>query len=94
MACGAHHRFQRTSKEGESTSSDRTAARVGGVLCIIATVAIVASLPFIGSFESADFLTELAANETQVMVGVLVQLAWVFAVMFIPVVFFPFLKPR
>jgi len=72
--------------------SDKTAARVGGVLYIIATVAIIASFPFIGAFESADFLTELAADETQVVVGMLVQLAWVFAVMFIPVVFFRFLK--
>ncbi len=72
--------------------SYKTAARVGGVLYIIATVAIIASFPFIGSFESADFMTELAANEAQVVVGMLVQLAWVFAVMFIPVVFFPFLK--
>jgi hypothetical protein len=62
------------------------------VLYIIATVAIIASFPFVMSFESADFLTELAANETQVVLGMLVQLAWVFSVMFIPVVFFPFLK--
>jgi hypothetical protein len=72
--------------------SYKSLARVGGVLYIIATVAIIASFPFIGAFESADFMTELAANETQVVLGMLVQLAWVFAVMFIPVVFFPVLK--
>lgn len=72
--------------------SYRMAARVGGVLYIIATVAIIASFPFVGAFESADFLTELAANETQVILGMMVQLGWVFAVMFIPVVFYPVLK--
>lgn len=72
--------------------SYKTAARIGGVLYIIATVAIIASFPFIGSFDSEDFLSEIAANEGQVIVGMLIQLAWVFAVMFIPVVLFPVLK--
>lgn len=73
-------------------TSLRTNAKVGGVLYIIASVAIIASFPFVGAFESADFLTELAANEDQVLLGMLVQLAWVFSVMFIPVVFYPALK--
>lgn len=72
--------------------SFRVAARVGGVLYIIATVAIIASSPFVGSFESPDFLTDIAADENQVLLGMLIQLAWVFSVMFIPVVLYPVLK--
>ena len=70
----------------------KTEARVAGVLYIIATVAIVASGPFLGSTDSSDFLTEAADDENQVMLGTLLQLAWVFSVMFIPVVLYPVLK--
>lgn len=70
----------------------RTEARAAGVLYIIATVAIVASGPFVGSTGSSDFLTEAAGAKNQVMVGTLLQLAWVLSVMFIPVVLYPVLK--
>ena len=70
----------------------KTEARVAGVLYIIATMAIVASGPFVGSTDSADFLSETAGDENQLMVGSLLQLAWVFSVMFIPVVLYPVLK--
>ena len=72
--------------------SFRSAARVAGVLYIIASVAIVASGPFVGSTDSMDFLTDAVADERQVMVGTLLQLGWVLAVMFIPVVLYPVLK--
>jgi hypothetical protein len=75
-------------------SSPKTAARVAGVLYIIATVAIVASGPFVGSTDSPEFLTEAAAEEKQVMLGTLLQLAWVLSVMFIPVVLYPVLRPH
>jgi hypothetical protein len=70
----------------------RPTARAAGVLYIIATVAIIASGPFVGSTDSLDFLTEAAAEENQVMLGTLVQLAWVLSVMFIPVALYPVLK--
>jgi hypothetical protein len=70
----------------------RTEARIGGVLYIIATVAIVASGPFVGSTDSIDFLSDAAGEENRVLVGTLLQLAWVFSVMFIPVVLYPVLK--
>jgi hypothetical protein len=73
-------------------NSHKTAARVAGVLYIIATVAVIASGPFVGSTDSLDFLTEAAAEEYQVMLGTLLQLAWVLSVMFIPVVLYPVLK--
>lgn len=73
-------------------NSYKTAARVAGVLYIIATVAIIASGPFVGSTDSLDFLTEVAAEENHVMLGTLLQLAWVLSVMFIPVVLYPILK--
>ncbi len=70
----------------------RAAARVAGVLYIVATVSIIASGPFVGSTDSLEFLTEIAAEENRVMLGTLIQLAWVFSVMFIPVVLYPVLK--
>jgi hypothetical protein len=73
--------------------SHKIEARVAGVLYIIATVAIVASGPFVGATDSLEFLTEVAAEENQVMLGTLLQLAWVLSVMFIPVVLYPVLKP-
>ena len=73
-------------------NSYRTAARLAGVLYIVASVAIVASGPFVGATDSLDFLTDAAAEEHRVMVGTMLQLCWVLAVMFIPVVLHPVLK--
>jgi hypothetical protein len=70
----------------------RTTARLAGVLYLLATVTIVASGPLVGSVESLDFLTEAVTEENQVVLGSLVQLGWVFSVMFIPVVLYPVLK--
>lgn len=72
--------------------TERQAARVAGVLYIAATVTIVASGPLVTSTDSLDFLTEAAADEHQVILGSLIQLGWVFSVMFIPVVLYPVLK--
>ena len=47
--------------------SHKTQARAAGVLDIIATVAIVASSPFLGSTDSLDFLTEAAAEERHLL---------------------------
>ncbi|MCB0994898.1 MAG: DUF4386 domain-containing protein [Acidimicrobiales bacterium] len=67
-------------------------ARAAGILYIIATGAIIASAPFVGSTDSVEFLSNSAAEENQVMLGTLLQLAWVLSVMFIPVVLFRVLK--
>ncbi len=79
-------------RKGMTVHSYRAAARISGVLYIVATVAIIASGPFMGSTDSLGFLTEAAAEENQVMIGTLIQLAWVLSVMFIPVVLYPVLK--
>jgi hypothetical protein len=78
--------------EATAMHAHRGRARLAGVLYIIASVAIVASGPFVGSTDSLDFLTEAAGDERQVMLGTLFQLAWVLSVMFIPVVLYPVLK--
>ena len=72
--------------------SDKAHARAAGVLYIIASVAIVASGPFVGSTDSVEFLTDAAAEDDQVMLGTMLQLAWVLSVLFIPVVLYPVLK--
>jgi hypothetical protein len=67
-------------------------ARIVGVLFITATVAVILSGPFIGSLDTPDYLVDVAANQDQVLIGMLIQLIWAFAVVGISVVLFPILK--
>lgn len=78
--------------ENAGPKSYKTTARVAGVLYIIATVAIIASGPFVSSTDTLDFLTDGAAAENRIWFGTILQLAWVLSVMFIPVVLYPVLK--
>ncbi len=79
--------------------SDKTSARIVGVLFIIATAAPILTAPFIGFLGGgvlgepvADYLVRVSANELQVFIGLLIELIWVLAVVGIPVVLFPILK--
>lgn len=80
------------SKRTVTAGAFRTQARIAGVLYIIASAAIVVSGAFVGSMDSIDFLTYAAGEENRVLVGTLLQLAWVLSVMLIPVVLYPVLK--
>ena len=73
-------------------STHTKAARIVGVLFIIATVAVILSGPFIGSLDTPDYLVDVTANQGQVLTGMLIQLIWAIAVVAIPVVLFPILK--
>lgn len=53
------------------TDSNRSIARITGVLFIIATVTVLASTAFLGSASSKDYLTKMADNQGQVEAGVL-----------------------
>jgi hypothetical protein len=79
--------------------SNKTAARIVGVLFIIATLAPILTAPFVGFLgggvmgeTSPDYLVTMSASETQVQIALLIELVWVLAVVGIPVVLFPILK--
>jgi hypothetical protein len=73
-------------------NSHRNTARIVGVLFIIATVASISTLAFIEFLSEPDYLAEVAANEGQVLGGVLVEFIWALSVLGIPVFLFPILK--
>jgi len=72
--------------------SNRKTAIIVGVLFIIATVAPIVSIVFIGSVYDAYYLTAVSANENQVLIGVLLLLAMTAAIVSIPIMMFPVLK--
>ena len=72
--------------------SSRKTAIIVGVLFIIATAAPMISIAFIGSIYDADYLTTVSANESQVLIGVLLLSAMTAAIVSIPIMMFPILK--
>ena len=74
-------------------NTNRKTARIVGVLFIIGTVAgslsVLLSESILGS---PDYLTKIAANETRVVIGALLELVMAAAVVAIPYVIFPILK--
>ncbi|MCP4419307.1 MAG: DUF4386 domain-containing protein [Chloroflexi bacterium] len=68
-------------------------ARTVGILFIIGTVAGILSLVFTGPIlEDPDYLTKIAANETQLIMGTLLILIMGFALAMLPVMLFPIFK--
>ena len=68
-------------------------ARIVGILFIIATVAGVLSLAFLGSpLADPDYLTNFAAYENQVITGAFLDLVGVGAFVSLSIVIFPVLK--
>ena len=72
--------------------SHRNTARIVGVLFIIATVASISTIAFVGFLTEPDYLAEVAANEGQVLGGVMVEFIWALSVLAIPVFLFPILR--
>jgi len=77
----------------------RNTARIVGILFIIATVAPISTIFFLGFLGGAvsgepipDFLVNVSTNEMQVIIGMLIELIWALAVVGIPVMLFPILK--
>jgi len=73
-------------------NSNRKTAIIVGVLFIIATVAPITSILFIGSIYEPDYLTAVSANENQVLIGALLWLVMTAAIVSIPIFMFPILK--
>ncbi len=73
-------------------STYRKNAIIAGALWIIGTVAGVLSLPFLGIIDKPDYLTKIAANENQVIIGALLLLIMAFACAGIAICLYPILK--
>jgi len=75
--------------------SDKTTARVVGILFIVATAAAVCSNIILNPLrDDLDYLTEFAANENRVILGALSEVILAVAVIAIAVLLFPLLKPK
>lgn len=70
----------------------KNTARMVGVLFIIATVASISTILFIGFLTEPDYLAQVVANESQVLAGVFVEFIWALAVLGIPVLLYPILR--
>jgi hypothetical protein len=80
-----------TIKASLHETNRKTAIRVG-VFFIACTVSSILSVLFLGSLDAPDYLVNVAAHESQVLIGMLVQSIWAFACVGIPVLLFPILK--
>ncbi len=77
----------------EKTNTNKTTARIVGILYIIGTVAGILSLVFTGPVRNAqDSLTSVPASETRVVVGALFVLVMGLALAMVPVMMFPILR--
>jgi hypothetical protein len=75
-------------------NTNKKTARIVGVLFIIATVLGALSL-FVflePSLDDPDYLTNVSANETQIIIGAVLSLIMAFAIAMIPVMMFPIFK--
>ena len=80
-----------TTKASLHGTNRKTAISVG-VLFIACTVSTILSSLFTGSLDAPDYLVNVAAHESQVMIGMLVQSIWALTTVGIPVMLFPILK--
>ena len=79
--------------------TNRRNAILAGVFYILATVAPISTVFFTGFLgggvagePAPDYLARLAAGETQVLVGVLIEIVWTLAVVGVAVTLYPVLK--
>jgi hypothetical protein len=82
-------------------NTHRKTAIAVGALYITATAAPIMTAPFLGFLGGGiigepipDYLVTVSASESQVYVGMLIELIWALAVVGIPVALFPVLKER
>jgi hypothetical protein len=73
--------------------SSRKTAIIVGVLFIIGTIAGVLSVLFTGPIlDDPDYLTKVASNQNQIIMGVLLVLIMGFALAMVPVMMFPIFR--
>ncbi len=75
-------------------NSEKMTARIVGGLFITASAAPILTILPVGFLidQVPDYLTKVAENEAQVMIGVLLELLWGLAVFGVPVMLYPILK--
>ena len=79
--------------KGSPRGTSRNTAIVVGALYIIGTVAGILSLVFTGPFlEEQDYLTQVSAHPSQIVIGALFVLTMGLALAMVPVMMFPILK--
>jgi hypothetical protein len=85
--------------KGSPRGTNRKNARWAGVFYIIATLAPISTIFFVGFLGGEiagepipDYLANISANENQVVIGMLIELIWALAVVGILVNLFPTLK--
>jgi hypothetical protein len=78
--------------KGSTLGTNRKTATIVGVLFIACTVSSILSGLFLRSLDAPDYLVNVAANESQVLIGMLVQCIWALTCVGIPVMLFPILK--
>lgn len=74
--------------------SDRTIGRIVGVLFIVASATAIIGGSLLLPLGEPDYLVEVAANQNQVVSGVLVELILVLSVIAIAVMIYPVLKRK
>ena len=72
--------------------SDKTIARIVGVLFIVASAAAIVGGSLLLPISETDYLVETAANQGQVVSGVLIELLLAMSVVAIAAMFYPILK--
>jgi hypothetical protein len=73
-------------------TSPRKTATIVGILFLIATVVLIVSGIFSQSITTPDYLTSIAANQTSVTTGALLEIISAAAIVGIPIALFPILK--
>ncbi|MHA1979164.1 MAG: DUF4386 domain-containing protein [Candidatus Hodarchaeales archaeon] len=74
--------------------SEKMTAKIVGVMFITASAAPILTVLPLGFLidRVPDYLTKVAENETQIMIGMLLELIWGLAVFGVPVMLYPILK--
>jgi hypothetical protein len=77
-------------------NSEKMTTRIVGILFITASAAPILTVIPLGFLidKVPDYLTKVSVNETQVMIGFLLELIWALAVFSVPVMLFSILKKQ
>jgi hypothetical protein len=76
----------------ESKNQDKNAAKIAGILFIIATAASILSLPFLKFINSPNYLVDISANANQFLIGVFLSFVAAFACASIAISLYPILR--
>lgn len=82
----------RTNKRRKIINTNRKTAIIVGVLFITATIAGILSVVFGPNLDTPDFLSNLSANENQVLIGALLEFTMAVLIAGIPIFMYPILK--